>query len=237
MKKLLSLMLAVIMLMSMTVAASAEVESVAIGVTSAQGATGDTVTVDVTISENHYMVNGMIKIYYDDTALELVPESAEVLASYNTEILGQGAYCLIASPMAGRVNFAYVTMSDTGKAQGGTLFSLTFKILDGAKRTNTVKVVVPDLNANATGAKDDDYPDVTLTNGVITATDKVVKGDLNGDGIANIADATLLFRAANGRITLTPEQKAIADLNGDGVENIADATMLFRYANGRLASL
>ncbi len=62
-------------------------------------------------------------------------------------------------------------------------------------------------------------------------------GDVNEDGIINIADATMVFRAANGRINLTDKQKAVADVNGDGIANIADATMLFRYANGRIASL
>ncbi len=65
----------------------------------------------------------------------------------------------------------------------------------------------------------------------------VLMGDLNDDGIVNIADATIVFRAANGRVNLTDKQKAVADVNGDGIVNIADATMLFRYANGRIASL
>ncbi len=61
-------------------------------------------------------------------------------------------------------------------------------------------------------------------------------GDMNNDGIIDIADATMVFRAANGRVVLTDEQKAIANVNGDDKVDIADATMLFRYANGRINS-
>ncbi len=67
-------------------------------------------------------------------------------------------------------------------------------------------------------------------------TGKSSVGDLNDDDIVNIADATVVFRAANGRIKLTDEQKAVADVNRDGIINIADATMVFRYANGRINS-
>ncbi len=72
---------------------------------------------------------------------------------------------------------------------------------------------------------------------VMVADKGAMMGDLNGDGIVNIADATVAFRASNGRIVLTSEQKAVADVNKDGIVNIADATMLFRFANGRLASI
>ncbi len=63
------------------------------------------------------------------------------------------------------------------------------------------------------------------------------EGNINADEVIDIADATLLFRAANGRIILKSEEAALADVNSDGVINIADATMLFRYANGRITSL
>ncbi len=72
---------------------------------------------------------------------------------------------------------------------------------------------------------------------VLVSDKGAVMGDLNDDGIVDIADATVAFRASNGRIVLTSEQKAVADVNKDGIVNIADATMLFRFANGRLASI
>ncbi len=63
------------------------------------------------------------------------------------------------------------------------------------------------------------------------------EGDLTGFEVIDIADATLLFRAVNGRIRLSPEEEAVADITDDGAINIADATMLFRYINGRISTL
>ncbi len=67
--------------------------------------------------------------------------------------------------------------------------------------------------------------------------DEMLAGNLNGDSIVDIADATLVFRAVNGRIMLTAGQQLMADVNGDGAVDIADATMIFRFVNGRIDSL
>ncbi len=75
-----------------------------------------------------------------------------------------------------------------------------------------------------------------LTNATWIFAGESSVGDLNDDEIVNIADATVVFRAANGRIKLTDEQEAVADVNRDAIVNIADATMVFRYANGRINS-
>ena len=61
-------------------------------------------------------------------------------------------------------------------------------------------------------------------------------GDVNNDNKTDIADATLVFRAANGRTMLSYYEELIANVNGDDKVDIADATMLFRYANGRINS-
>ncbi len=62
-------------------------------------------------------------------------------------------------------------------------------------------------------------------------------GDVSHDGKVDIADAVMLFRYANGRISVPSVEVIAYDLNHDNVANIADAVMLFRYANGRLSSL
>lgn len=53
-------------------------------------------------------------------------------------------------------------------------------------------------------------------------------GDANGDGKVDIADATLVARAALGLVTLN----ANVDMNGDGNVNIQDATLVARVALG-----
>lgn len=49
-------------------------------------------------------------------------------------------------------------------------------------------------------------------------------GDVNGDGVVNIADANVIIRLIlNGTAGITAEALKSADVNGDGVVNIADA--------------
>ena len=58
------------------------------------------------------------------------------------------------------------------------------------------------------------------------------KGDVNGDGIVNAADATLILKHTVQLITLDTEQLDRADVNGDGRVNAADATMILKVAVG-----
>ena len=61
-------------------------------------------------------------------------------------------------------------------------------------------------------------------------TEPPLMGDLDGDGLLTITDATLLQRALAEYEPLTEAQAALADLNGDGVINVRDLTCLQRIA-------
>lgn len=53
-------------------------------------------------------------------------------------------------------------------------------------------------------------------------------GDVNGDGVLSVADATLIQKHSASIIDFTDEQLANADMNGDGVVNVSDATAIQR---------
>lgn len=57
-------------------------------------------------------------------------------------------------------------------------------------------------------------------------------GDVNGDGITDIADALLVARYDVDLIELSADQIAAGDVNGDGVTDIADALMIARADAG-----
>ncbi len=57
-------------------------------------------------------------------------------------------------------------------------------------------------------------------------------GDVNGDGVVNVTDATDIMKANVGIITLTDEQTKLADLDGNGIINISDATIVMKMAVG-----
>lgn len=58
------------------------------------------------------------------------------------------------------------------------------------------------------------------------ALDEKEIGDVNGDGILSVSDATLIQKYAASLNELTPEQLEVADFNGDGTVNVIDATAI-----------
>lgn len=55
-----------------------------------------------------------------------------------------------------------------------------------------------------------------------------VLGDVDGNGVLTIADATLIQKYSASIISLTDEQLALADMNSDGAVNVNDATAIQR---------
>jgi hypothetical protein len=65
--------------------------------------------------------------------------------------------------------------------------------------------------------------DVTVEIDAFAKVTPVMTGDLNGDGVVNVADLLILFDHWGG----CPPGPCPADLNGDGVVNVADLLILF----------
>ena len=59
---------------------------------------------------------------------------------------------------------------------------------------------------------------------------KYIPGDVNGDGIVNIRDASVIIRLGAGYSVSVVEEAL--DVNGDGVVNIRDASAILRYCAG-----
>lgn len=57
-------------------------------------------------------------------------------------------------------------------------------------------------------------------------------GDINGDGVITVTDATYLLRYHSKVTTLTFNQKKACDVDGDGRVTITDAVYIVRYATG-----
>lgn len=54
-------------------------------------------------------------------------------------------------------------------------------------------------------------------------------GDVNGDGVVNITDATNIQKYAVSRVTLFESQLIFADFNEDGIVDVSDATDIQKY--------
>ena len=60
----------------------------------------------------------------------------------------------------------------------------------------------------------------------------VLRGDINGDGKIEVADARLALRAAVNLETFTEQQKKAADADRSGELSVSDARLILRYAVG-----
>ncbi len=61
-------------------------------------------------------------------------------------------------------------------------------------------------------------------------------GDVNGDELINVSDATAIQRYVANILTLTEAQLKAADTNNDGIVNVNDATAIQRYAASLITS-
>ena len=93
-----------------------------------------------------------------------------------------------------------------------------------------IKVQSP-LIVNTDGTK----PPVQDTQSKITIED-YVKGDVDGDGVVDLADAVLVINHYVGKPVATFNEKA-ADVDGDGVIDLADAVLIINYYVGKIDTL
>ena len=81
---------------------------------------------------------------------------------------------------------------------------------------------------NASNPKDKTYAHIdggTSNPGYFTAKNASQRGDINGDGLVNVADVTALIQIV---LNSTPADLLVADLSGDGQVNVADVTALIQ---------
>lgn len=59
-----------------------------------------------------------------------------------------------------------------------------------------------------------------------------IYGDVNGDGVITVVDATDVQKHIVGLEELTADSQLIADVDGDGVVTVMDATSIQKYIVG-----
>ena len=84
---------------------------------------------------------------------------------------------------------------------------------------------------------DDDYNEVNNKHTLrlydfLINDQKEQVGDVNGSGVTDITDATLIAKYLVDLIEFDDNQKAAADVNGDGVVSISDVTLIQKYIVG-----
>ena len=157
-----------------------------------------------------HITNGVAVAGYQAN-LQFDNESLRYITSENGDYLADGAFFVPSIVNRNTVQLLSTVLS--GESNGnGTLATLTFEVIS-QKASNLVfsQVILSDKEGNTF------IPE--LQNGEVVEPTRIV-GDVNGDGVVNIADLVLV---AN-RIGKTGN--TAADVNGDGVVNIADLVLV-----------
>jgi transposase-like protein len=114
---------------------------------------------------------------------------------------------------------------------GGNLFVIGFDVTGNQDDVSPVDFIE---GLNGTVMYDDDNldqpVDLALQNGLLTVANEFIRGDVNGDGVVNSADAARVLMIDSGLVTATAEQLNACDINGDGACNAADSSLILCYA-------
>ena len=183
-----------------------------ISVSSATGAPGETVTLDVSLSNNPGINSFALSFVYDTSALELLSVTP------NANLGGTFSY----SKRASWLNAADITYN-------GPIMTLTFKIKDTAEKGQEYPVTVSYSPGGICNYNEDDVF-FKIAAGSITIGDSHIPGDINGDGTVNNKDLTRLLKYISGE-NVTVVESAL-DVNGDGNVNNKDLTRLLKYISG-----
>ena len=143
--------------------------------------------------------------------LQFDNESLRYIMSENGDYLPAGAF--FAPSIVNRDTIQLIATALSGERNGnGTLAKLTFEVVNH-KTSNLVlsQVVLSDKEGNTFIPQ--------LQNSELVEPTRIV-GDVNGDGVVNIADLVLVANSI-GKIGNTA-----ADVNSDGIVNIADLVLV-----------
>lgn len=220
-------------------------ESLTIAAGSAQAKAGETFTVDIKLaSVPSTGVAGLdFGIKYDSSIFEVTSVTEGSVSKTSDKQIEGFSSNLETNVTAGKVSVLWATgqikTSDSWIKSDGTLLTLNCKALKDGK--SSVEIVAggragaTTVDAAVEGLK---VVNPTVTAGTVnvgipvTTTPqppKVLYGDVNGDGIVDLADLLVLSQAVIHDITLTSQQKIPADCDGNGEVDISDLAKLKQF--------
>ena len=227
MKKVLAMVLAVLMLVSVlcvgtAATVSADEAAAAFVVDSASASAGDTVSVAVRIQNNPGIVGLRVNVGYD--ASVLTPTAA-----VEQDLAGVSFGPLTANPLS----VLWVDAIHPNVTDDCAVALLTFQVAEDAVAGTYPLTLSLEDSADIFGADEStgalyEVPFATI-NGAVTVVDYTI-GDVNSDGKINVRDLGMLQQRLNGwDVTI---HEAAADVTGDGKLNVRDLGILQQYLNG-----
>lgn len=189
-------------------------------------ASGDKyVTVTYNLKSSAPILNSQWQLTYDISKLKFnsaaMPNVDGFACEENTSGIVKGnSTSLSFSSFSTEKEFISVTFKVLG--EGSTNVNLDLQYL-GARYNNTNVYPVDNSTAQTISG-------VTVTKSTEINANNVMLGDVSGDGVITVADATLVQKHAAEMITLTGDAALAADTSKDGVITVADATLIQKFA-------
>ena len=164
-------------------------------------APGEPLRVNIKIANGTNVAGYSLTVGFDATALAYVEMK-------NADYLPEGAFAAPAQVSGGRVTFAATSLSGAASVRSGTLATLAFNVISAkASTVELLEVILSDSAAHA-------LPVSTRDGAVVVG--QMLSTDLNGDGVVNVLDLTLVVR------DLGKMGSPAGDVNGDGRVNVLD---------------
>ena len=171
------------------------------------------------------MTNGDFTVYYDKDVLTL--KGVKLLADVDGSFVND---------LGGEVYFSYL-YNEFNEDDALKMYVMTFEynktgVYPTMKVTNMAGTFIKSVaEVKVVEGKDADSDDKFNDDNNINNS-KYPNGDVNGDGKVSAADARTALRAAAGLVTLTLEEYLRADLDSDGDIKASEARTILRIAAG-----
>ncbi|MBR2952776.1 MAG: hypothetical protein IKC45_00155 [Clostridia bacterium] len=219
--KFISIILAVMMIIAVIpISASAIQPSLTIKVNNTEPNVGDSIIVDVYISDNSGIGALTVDLCYDSSCLE------------TTSIKSYGLFGEINRNEIVNRSFANGKARFTGAkanvvTEGGKLFTVEFKVLKNAQS---------ELSLLIDEATDNDYQNVVVTTNKVSINPTQYIGDVNGDGGIKATDARILQQNICGLKELSESIFIRGDVNKDNSISVIDARLILQCVAGLIDS-
>lgn len=212
MKKLISSILIIVLLMISVPIVEATDNLPTFSLSNASGKFGDTIYVSLNIDNNPGITAFQLNINYSSTDLELISIKDNNLFSESVTYSQINKNPFIIS---------WFSSNSENSTQNGKIATLEFKIISNTETSDI------GITYNEENVFDNSFNNVHFETeaGKITAK-KEVLGDVNGDGILSVADAIIIQKHIANVGILSDDMLNKADVTNDGIVSIADAIIV-----------
>lgn len=217
MKRIISICLCILLLNCMLLYVSA-LNQPQISVSNCSASPGETVCIDVNISNNPGIIATRFEVCYDSTVLKLIRVDNGDIFPTETFVSGDDKNIVLFEDALSSENYT----------KNGCLVKLYFKVIEFPKPTKTkIRIIIDngstfDKNLNDVCFKSNE--------GILNILGSL--GDLDKNGIVNSSDALIVLKHSVGLTLLDRNQAFFGDINQDDNINSLDALIILKYAVG-----